>query len=59
MSASSVRSGASWPDRRAGHSEAPAWSVMGDKESPCWRLAERILRIIEKVIEILGKLGLL
>jgi len=32
---------------------------MGDKESPYWRLAERILRIIEKVIEILGKLGLL
>jgi hypothetical protein len=32
---------------------------MGDKESPYWRRAERILRIIEKVIEILGKLGLL
>jgi len=32
---------------------------MGDNESPSWRLAERILRIIEKVIEILGKLGLL
>jgi hypothetical protein len=32
---------------------------MGDKESPYWRLAERILRILEEVIEILGKLGLL
>jgi hypothetical protein len=31
---------------------------MSGEESPYWRLTERILRIIEKVIEILGKLGL-
>jgi hypothetical protein len=32
---------------------------MGGKESPYWRLAERILRITEMVIEILKRLGLL
>jgi hypothetical protein len=32
---------------------------MSDKEGPYWRLAERALRIIEMVIEILKRLGLL
>jgi hypothetical protein len=32
---------------------------MSGKESPYWRLAERILKIAERVIEILRQLGLL
>ena len=32
---------------------------MGERQGPNWRLVERILEIIEKVIEILNRLGLL
>jgi len=44
---------ASWPDRRAGHSAVPAEGVdMGERQSPKWKLVERIVLIVEMVIEI-------
>jgi hypothetical protein len=44
---------ASWPDRRAGHSGNPTeGEIMGERQGPNWRLIERIVIIVEMVMEM-------